>query len=141
MRKPTRKVSYPEHLKRPSYVNMEWSLDDVRDFKEAVAQKDDSEFASAMRRWTTDKLEARLRGRQDGLLEELFLHYRISLDNQDRWELLAKALAYHHVPAFRFTHRKSRGLGAPKKRTRAASLNLVSAVDDVRMADRDKAQL
>jgi len=109
--------------------------------RKQCAQKDVPELAATLIKEAADKREARLRGRQDGLLEELFLHYRISLDNQDRWELLAKALAYHHVPAFRFTHRKSRGLGAPKKRTRAASLNLVSAVDDVRMADRDKAQL
>ena len=135
MRIPTRKVSYPEHLKRPTYNN--WNLQTIRVYEAMVrkqcAQKDVPELAATLIKEAADKREARLRGVQEGLLEELFLHYRISPDAQDGWELLAKALALDHVPAFQFAHQRPRGRGAPKKRTRAASRDLVSAVDGVRV--------
>ena len=41
--------------------------------------------------------------------------------------------AAHEQQAFQFAHQRPRGRGAPKKRTRAASRDLVSAVDGVRV--------
>jgi hypothetical protein len=79
-----------------------------------------------------DRFESRMKGMQEGLLEELFIHYFISPDHPAAWERLAKSLAYDHVPAFRFTFRKPKGRGAPKKRTRAASSDFVSAVEAAR---------
>ena len=82
------------------------------------------------------ELETRLRTERDRLWTEvaqlLFAEYGIKSDDDQRYEKLARAMAFAHVPAMQFIYQPHKGRGAPKKWHRATAYDLWVAVHKAR---------